>query len=114
MGLVVQGVTSVNIDPIKGGSQAAYFIFVADPNSPVFATFSSTNLTSGTYSIAFTGLLAGNSSPTQGDAVLLTSGSTIETNSSGEYHFWAGGAATLSPTQPFGTYSGTFALTIAY
>jgi len=114
MGVVVQGVTSINVDPIKGGSQAAYFIFVADPNSPVFATFSFTNLTSGTSNIAFTGLLAGNSSSSQSDAVLLTSGSTIQTNSDGEYNFWAGGTANLSPAQPFGIYTGSFMLTIAY
>jgi hypothetical protein len=114
MGIVVQGISSINVDPIKGGSQAAYFIFVADPNTSVFASFSFTNLTNGTDNIAFTGLLAGNSSSSQSDAVLLTNGSTIETNSSGEYQFWAGGAANLSPSQPFGVYSGTFTLTIAY
>ena len=41
MGLVVQGISSVNIDPISGGTQTAYFFFLGEPNSPVIVSFSS-------------------------------------------------------------------------
>jgi len=114
LGFVVQGITYFAIDPISGNAHTAYFIFVGNPNSPVDVSFSSSNLTDGANNISFTGTLAGGSSTTEGDATLISNGTPITTNSDGEYYFWAGGSATLSPTQPFGTYSGSFTLSIAY
>ncbi len=114
MGLVIQGFTSVNINPISGGSEAAYFFFVGEPNSPVTASFSSSDLTSGTYTIAFTGTLAGSGAPDQHNATLIASGDPVISNSDGEYYFWSGGTANLSPTQPYGIYTGSFTLSIAY
>ncbi len=113
-GFVVQGVTSIYVDPITGGNSAAYFSLSAPPNTPVTVTFSSGVLSDGSNSIAFNGALSGGPSTTQNQSSQLTSGNTITTNSSGEYYFWAGGTANLSPTQPIGTYVGSFVLTIAY
>ncbi len=114
MGFVVQGNTSLDIDPITGGTQTAYFIFIADPNSTAIISFSAGNLTSGSDVIAFTGLLAGGTSPNQRDAVSLASGIPFTSSPTGTFYFWAGGAAALSTVQPLGTYSGNFTLAITY
>jgi hypothetical protein len=114
MGFVIQGVGSTTIDPISGDGKTAYFIFVGEPNSPVFVSFSSSDLTDGPIKIAFTSLLAGNSSSSQEDATLLTEGRQVVTSEEGAYYFWGGGTTTLSPTQPFGVYIGSFILSIAY
>ena len=114
MGFVVQGVTSENVDPIASGSQSAFFTLLADPNSSVAVSFSWSNLTNGSDDITFTGTLAGNNSSSQNNATLIKNGNTITTNLKGGYFFWAGGTAYLSPTQPLGTYSGDFTLSIAY
>lgn len=114
MGFVMQGVTSATIDPTTGGRQTAYFIFSGEPDLPIFVSFSSSNLTSGADHITFTGALAGGTSSIQDDPSLIANGDPIITGSDGTYCFWAGGTATLSPTQPFGIYSGDFTLSIAY
>lgn len=114
MGFVLQGVTSITIDPIIGGSQVAYFVFAGQPNSPVTVSFSSSELTSGSYTIIFTGALAGSGAPDQHNGSLIANGDPVITNSDGEYYFWAGGTADLSPTQPYGIYTGSFTLSIAY
>ena len=114
LGYVFQGATNVQVDPITGGDQAAYFEFVTNPDLSVNVSFSSSDLTDGTHSISFTGALAGSTSSNQKDASLLTSGRHIIASSDGNYYFWAGGSAQLSDTQPFGVYQGSFTLSIAY
>jgi hypothetical protein len=114
MGFVMQGITSVTIDPISSGSQTAYFIFAGTPNSSIVVSFSSTELTDGVDNIIFTNALAGSGASDQHNATLLASGDPITTNSAGEYYFWAGGTANLSPTQPYGIYTGSFTLSVAY
>ncbi len=114
MGFVIQGLTSTTIDPISGDGKTAYFIFVSEPFLPVFVSFSSSDLTDGPEKIAFTSLLAGSSSSKQEDAKSLTEGRQVTTSEEGAYYFWGGGTATLSPAQPFGVYSGSFILSIAY
>jgi len=114
MGIVVQGITSVSIDPITGGGLAACFLFEGEENSSVTVSFTSANLTSGTDNISFTGALAGCGSSEQSDATPITSGNPVITNPDGNYYFWAGGTAELSPDQPFGIYTGSFTLSIAY
>jgi Domain of unknown function (DUF4402) len=113
-GSVIQGETSVSVDPIAGGNNAAFFSFTTSPNTPVTVTFSSSSLSYGVNSIFFTGTLAGNSGSNQSEATIIPSGNTITTNSSGDFYFWAGGTAHLSPTQPIGAYAGSFTLTVAY
>ncbi|HQT92622.1 MAG TPA: hypothetical protein PL001_11425, partial [Candidatus Kryptobacter bacterium] len=51
MGVVIQGATSLIVDPVNGGNSAAYFSLSAPPNTPVTVTFSSTSLTDGVNSI---------------------------------------------------------------
>jgi hypothetical protein len=114
MGIVIQGTTSLSVDPVNGGNSAAYFSLSGPPNTSVTVTFSSTSLTDGVRSIPFAGILAGSKGTVQSQATLLSNGSAATTSPTGEYYFWAGGAATLSPTQPIGFYAGSFVLTIAY
>lgn len=113
-GYVIQGETTVSVDPIAGGSLAAYFSLNGPPDTFVTVTFSSSPLTDGQNAIPFSGLLAANSNPDQIGGVPIKSGSTITTGATGEYNFWAGGTATLSPSQPLGVYTGSFTLSIAY
>jgi len=114
MGFVMQGVMSISVDPITGGAQTAYFTFDAGPNASATVSFSSTNLTSGADNMPFTCSLAGGNSPNQNNASIVSSGDAVTTSSTGTYYFWAGGTADLSPTQPLGTYSGDFILSVAY
>ena len=114
MGVVVQGTTSLNVDPINGGNSAAYFSLSAPPNTPVTVTFSSTPLTDGVNLILFSGTLAGGNGTEQSQATLLSNGSAATTSPTGNYYFWAGGKAILSASQSIGFYAGSFVLTIAY
>jgi hypothetical protein len=114
MGFIIQGMTSTTIDPINGDGEAAYFIFVSEPNLPVFVSFSSSSLTNGIDNIALTASVAGNSESAQKDAILLTEGTEVITSQDGTYYFWGGGTAALSQAQPFGIYTGTFTLSITY
>jgi hypothetical protein len=113
MGYVVQGVTSVNINPLTSNA-SAYFTFAASPNSFAAVFYSSTNLESGSNTIAFTGNLVGNDNTAQNLSTLVRSGATITTNASGNYYLWAGGTASLAPDQPIGTYSGSFTISVTY
>jgi len=113
MGAVVQGTTSVSINPLSSGS-AAYFIVSACPNSAETITFSSTNLTSGSSTIIFTGVLAGSDQPIQPHSILIGSGDAITTSSTGDFYLWAGGSATLASKQPTGDYVGSFTVSIIY
>ena len=113
-GYVVQGTTEVDVDPITSGDRAALFVFTGASKSSFIVSFSSTDLTSEDNKITFAPRLAGSTESTQTQADSIASGNSVNTNSSGEYNFWAGGSAKLSPTQPFGVYSGTFFLTIIY
>ncbi len=113
-GYVIQGKTKVSVDPIAGGSMAAYFSLNGPPDTFVTVTFSTSPLTDGQNSIPFSGLLAGNYDADQIGAVPISSGNTITTGATGEYDFWAGGTATLSRSQPLGVYTGSFTLSIAY
>lgn len=114
MGAVIQGTTSLSVDPINGGNSAAYFSLSASPNAQVTVTFSSTPLTDGIHSILFSGTLAGSAGSVQSQAATLVNGGVATTSPTGDYYFWAGGTATLSPTQAIGFYAGSFVLTVAY
>ncbi|HEY9164712.1 MAG TPA: hypothetical protein VIS48_00975 [Candidatus Kryptonia bacterium] len=63
-GVVVKCVTSAIISPITGGGSRAYFTVHGAATTPVVASFSTTNLTSGANSIAFTGSISSNSAST--------------------------------------------------
>lgn len=114
LGTVVQGVTRIDVNPITGGGSAAYFTFASSPHTPIFVTFASTRLKSDGNLIAFSGDLAGSASSVQSQAMLIRNGTGLVTNPKGQYFFWVGGSASLSPDQPLGVYTGDFTMTIAY
>jgi hypothetical protein len=111
----VVGVTSISVNPITGGSAAAYFILSAQASTPVTVTFSVTPLVLASQNpIPFAGVLVGNATDVQTSATNITPSSTVTTNSSGEYYFWAGGTATPAHDQGAGAYLGTFSLDVSY
>ncbi len=114
LGTVVQGITQIQVNPITGGGSAAYFTFASSPHTPIIVTFSSTRLTFDGNSIEFSGELAGSPSPVQAQSIIIKNGNGLVTNAKGQYHFWVGGSAKLSPDQPLGFYTGNFTMTIAY
>ena len=114
MGAVVQGTTSLTVDPVSSGNSAAFFSLTAAPDTPVTVTFSSTSLTDGAHSILFSGTIAGSDRSVQSQAAMLINGGMATTSPTGDYYFWAGGTANLSPLQAIGFYAGSFVLTVAY
>jgi hypothetical protein len=115
-GAVAQGITSAVVNPITGGAAAAMFTLGASANTPVTVTFAATDLTSGANTIGFASgpNVSGGSTNVQASSSTVMSNTTITTNAAGAYFFWAGGTATLSPTQAAGAYSGSFTLNVAY
>jgi hypothetical protein len=116
-GTVSQGITTASISPITGGASAAMFTVTAAASTLLNVTFSTTDLTDGgghTITFAGAGTLSGLNANTQASSASVSSGGTVTTNASGNYYFWAGGTATLSPTQAANAYSGTFTLTLSY
>lgn len=113
MGYVIQGITSVNINPLTNGA-SAYFTFAASPNASARVSYSSTNLQSGTNTISFTGDLAGNDNTDQNFSAPVRNGATITTSFSGSYYLWSGGTALLAPDQPIGAYTGSFTILVSH
>ena len=113
-GSVWQGMTTLTVNPVTGGNSAAFFTLTTQANSSVSISFSSTDLTSGTNSISFSGLLSGNSSPDQNTSALISSGNSLTAGPSGDFYLWAGGTANLAPDQLIGVYTGSFTITIVY
>lgn len=116
-GTLSQGITTTSISPITGGASAAAFTVTAAASTLLNVTFATTDLTDGgghTITFAGAGTLSGLNANTQASSASVSSGGTVTTNGSGNYYFWAGGTATLSPTQAANAYSGTFTLTLSY
>jgi len=114
-GTVVQGVTSATVNPITGGASAARFTMTSPVNQDITVQYTTTDLTSGTNTIGFSGAgtLSGNQNLAQGSSTTVTNNSTV-TTTNGTYYFWAGGTATLAANQAAGQYSGSFTLTVSY
>jgi hypothetical protein len=115
-GTVNQGVTSATVNPVTDGNKAAMFTLSASANTPVTVTYTTTDLTSGPNVISFNsgGVLSGNNVNVQASSTSVPTNSTVTTNGTGYYYFWAGGTATLAINQPAGTYSGSFTLQVSY
>ncbi len=115
-GVVVEGVTTATINPITGGAAAAAFTLGASASTPITVTYTTSDLTSGVNTISFAGAgtLSGFATNVQASSAAVISGNTITTSGTGAYFFWAGGTATLLPTQPTGVYGGNFVLNVSY
>ena len=116
LGTVVVGVTSDSVDAVTGGANAAYFTLLGSASTPVEIQWASLGaLSDGNgHTINWTPYVAGNNSGTQASATYLTSGNFYSTNASGNYYYWVGASASLSPTQSAGSYSGSVQLTVNY
>ncbi|HUI29612.1 MAG TPA: DUF4402 domain-containing protein [Candidatus Acidoferrales bacterium] len=115
-GIVPQGVTTVTINPVTGAGATGTFTLGASASTQMNVSWSSTDLASGGNTIGFAGAgtASGNTVNVQGTSLPLTNPGIFTTSGTGAYFFWAGGTATLTPTQATGSYTGTYTLTVTY
>ncbi len=115
-GVIPEGTLTATVNPITGGAAAAMFTLGASANTAMNVSFASTDLTSGANTIGFAGAgtLSGNTVNGQAASTSVLNNSQVTTSGTGAYFFWAGGTATLSPTQATGAYSGSFTLSVSY
>ena len=113
-GVVGEGSTAT-IDPNAGAS--IEFQATGEPGQLVTVTFANATLSdAGVNTLTFVPNLVGDASAAnKAVATAITSGGTVTLDATtGDHFLWVGGDINVPASQPTGTYSGTFTLTVAY